>query len=552
MKKYFAIIAQAMVMMIIAGCQDIDLSPKESLSDNQFWKTASDYQKACNQLYNTMESVIYPDEESDISYRLGANAVSNGTWSAVGADADWSSRYTDLRDCNKIIEKSATYTGDPAEIARYVGEARFFRAYNHWRLMRKFNNVPILTKVLNTQSDELYATRNPQAEVEDFILSELEEAAAMLPKRSELATTEVGRVTQGAALALKARVALFAGTWSKYHAHRGDYAQLLQQAIDAANRVMTSGEYTLYEGAGAESYRKLFIDNGDDSAEGILDNRYVLNVRTHATGNSVYWGWRGNPTRKLADMYLSKTGLPITDPASGFQGYDRMADEFVDRDPRMTQTILLPGTAFESAEGSYVADPAFSVRPETLTGYKLWKYMAEIRAAGSGNSTFDVHIIRYAEVLLILAEATFEKDGAIGDEVLNNTINVVRARTGVDMPPLSNAFVQAHGLDMLTEIRRERTVELAFEGFRRDDLRRWKTAEVELKQALRGIKYVGTEYEEKDVLNDGNLGLMDADGFLIVEPVANRFFTAPKHYYYPVPLNEIALNPNLAPNNLGW
>lgn len=539
-------------MIIIAGCQDIDLKPKESLSDDQFWKTATDYQKACNQLYNTMESVLYPDEDSDMSYKLGANAVSNGTWGAVGSDADWSSRYTDLRDCNKIIEKSATYPGNPEEISRYVGEARFFRAYNHWRLMRKFNNVPILTKVLNTQSEELYATRNTQAEVEDFILSELEEAAAMLPKRSALAATEVGRITQGAALALKARVALFAGTWAKYQGHRSDHAQLLQQAIDAANRVMLSGDYALYEGAGAESYRKLFIDNGDDSAEGILDNRYVLNVRTHATGNSVYWGWRGNPTRKLADTYLSKNGLPITDPASGFHGYDRMADEFIDRDPRMTQTILLPGTAFESAEGSYVADPAFTVRPETLTGYKLWKYMAEIRAAGSGNSTFDVHVIRYAEVLLILAEATFEKDGAIDDAVLNNTINVIRAREGVDMPPLSNAFVQAHGLDMLTEIRRERTVELAFEGFRRDDLRRWKTAEVELKQALRGIKYVGTEYEEKDVLNDGNLGLMDADGFLIVEPATNRFFTTPKHYYYPVPLNEIALNPNLAPNNLGW
>ena len=96
------------------------------------------------------------------------------------------------------------------------------------------------------------------------------------------------------------------------------------------------------------------------------------------------------------------------------------------------------------------------------------------------------------KLLLILAEATFEKDGAVSDEILDKTINVIRNRSGVKMPPLTNKFVSDHQLDMLTEIRRERTVELAFEGFRRDDLRRWKTAETELKQAIKGIKYKGT------------------------------------------------------------
>lgn len=171
---------------------------------------------------------------------------------------------------------------------------------------------------------------------------------------------------------------------------------------------------------------------------------------------------------------------------------------------------------------------------------------------GVNNSTYDYHIIRYPEVLLILAEATFEKDGAISDEVLNKTINVIRSRKGVEMPPLTNAFVKANGLDMLTEIRRERTVELAFEGFRRDDLRRWKTAEVELKQPIKGIKYKGTQYEKLQALNDGNPGLVDADGFLIVEPAENRRFDVPKNYYYSLPLDEVYLNPNLLPNNPGW
>ncbi|UGU15444.1 RagB/SusD family nutrient uptake outer membrane protein [Sinomicrobium kalidii] len=554
MKRYITIALKAiLVMVMVSGCQDIDLSPKDALDDSQFWKGPEDYEKAVNQLYSTMETIIYPDEDSDISYRLGPSDISNGTWSAPNDDSDWSDRFTDLRDCNKIIEKSESYEGDFAAIERYVAEARFFRAYNYWRLLRKFNSVPLITTILDTQSPELYSERAPQSEVEDFILTELESIAESLPEQSELTSDELGRVTRGAALALRARVALFAGTWAKYHEHRSDYTGLLDIAINSANRVIQSGEYSLYEGAGEESYRKLFIDDGDDSPEGILDNRYELNVRTHSTGSSVYWGWRGSPTRKLADMYLSKsTGLPIEDPDSGFMGYDRIADEFEGRDPRMRQTILVPGTTFQSPEGQFTCVADFSVRPETRTGYKLWKYMSEIEVAGSGQTTFDVHIIRYAEVLLILAEATFEKQGAISDDLLDATINVIRNREGVEMPGLTNSFVRENGLDMQTEIRRERTIELAFEGFRRDDLRRWRIAETELRGALKGIKYEGTEYEELDVLEDGNPGLTDENGFLIVEPADNRFFEAPRHYYYPVPLNEIALNPQLAPNNPGW
>mgnify|MGYP001386572788 FL=1 len=136
----------------------------------------------------------------------------------------------------------------------------------------------------------------------------------------------------------------------------------------------------------------------------------------------------------------------------------------------------------------------------------------------SDKDVYDYHIIRYPEVLLILAEATYEKDGAISDDILNKTINVIRSRKGVEMPPLTNAFVKGNGLDMRTEIRRERTIELAFEGFRRDDLRRWKTAETELIGAIKGIKLKGSEYENLDVLNEGNPGLTDENGFLIVEP----------------------------------
>ena len=542
------------ILAIISGCQDIDLLPKENLSDPQFWKTPSDFQKAANRLYSRMESFNTDDNESDIAFGGGANSVSSGTYIAPNAETgSWNDRFTDLRDCNQIIEKAGAYAGDAAGIEVYIAEARFFRAYTLWRLMKRYNDIPLITATLNVDSPELYGERSSQATVEDFILSELEAIWSKLPLEKDVTAADKGRITQGAALALKARVALFAGTWAKYHGHRDDYAQLLNQAIIAAEAVRTSGQYAIWEGKGDESYRYLFIEEGDDNSESILANRYAAEIRMHGTSHRAYWGDRSSPTKKLADMYLCKsTGLPITASGSGFEGYAKMEDEFKNRDPRMTQTFLIPGTTFLNAQdAALVSSPLFNSRPNTKTGYKLWKFIGEVRTVNE-QTTYDCHIIRYPEVLLILAEATFEKDGAISDEILNNTINVIRSRKGVEMPPLTNAFVAANSLDMLTEIRRERTVELCFEGFRRDDLRRWKTAETELVQAIKGFKYTGTEYEEEGVLSDTEAANVDENGFYIIEPVANRKFVAPKNYYYSLPLDETKLNPNLLPNNPGW
>lgn len=560
MNKYILIISAAVVaLMTMQSCEDMDLSPKSEIPDEWYWENAAGYEKAANQLYNNIETFLFSgnnevrDADSDLAYQLAENTTSNGTLIAPNSDSEWNDCYEQIRNSNLIIQKSETYKGDYAEIERYVMEARFFRAYYYWRLMKKYTSVPIITIPLTYDSPELYSARSPQKDVENFILSELEAIYNKLPLQSNLKTDELGRVTQGAALALKARVALFAGTWAKNHQHRSDYNDLLDQAITAANKVISSGEYSLFEKEGDQSYRQLFIEKGDDSPEAIFSRRYAKDISMHSTGHSTYWGWRGTPTKKMADMYLCKsTGLPIDKPGAGFEGYQKIEDEFKNRDPRMSQTFLIPGTAYISPqEGDLVCSPKFTTRPETRTGYKLWKFMGEEKT-NTNEATYDYHVIRYPEVLLILAEATFEKDGSISDELLKNTINVIRSRKGVEMPGLTNKFVTDNGLDMLTEIRRERAVELAFEGFRRDDLRRWKTAETELKQAIRGIKYKGTEYEDQEVLNSGNPGLVDADGFLIVEPAANRIFATPKNYYFSLPLDELQLNKNLAPNNPGW
>ena len=149
----------------------------------------------------------------------------------------------------------------------------------------------------------------------------------------------------------------------------------------------------------------------------------------------------------------------------------------------------------------------------------------------------------------------YERDGLISDADLNRTINLLRHRAGMPSASnLTNDFVGTHGLDMLTEIRRERTVELAFEGFRRDDLRRWKTAETEMPQALRGVKFVGTEYQQKEdtSFHVGRDIQVDAGGFVVAEPASGRQFLVPKHYLDPIPLQQIQLSKGTLTQNPGW
>jgi hypothetical protein len=180
----------------------------------------------------------------------------------------------------------------------------------------------------------------------------------------------------------------------------------------------------------------------------------------------------------------------------------------------------------------------------------LRKFLDETMESATFQGAYDFKEFRYAEVLLILAEALYEQQGSISDQDLNRTINVVRSR--VNMPALTNAIVNTYNLNMLTEIRRERTVELAFEGYRRDDLRRWKTAETELPQALKGVKFVGTEYQQRyPDLPIGTNIQVDANGFIVAEPASARNFM-PKHYLDPIPLQQIQLSNGTLTQNPGW
>ncbi|HVV04171.1 MAG TPA: RagB/SusD family nutrient uptake outer membrane protein [Puia sp.] len=531
-----------MVSLLLAACnKQLDLVSHENITDATFWKTANDFKLAANELYQGLDRFGFEDTQSDIAFNF-PNSVSNGTLTVSETSGTWTTSYNNIRSCNNIIAKGAG--SDDAGIRRYVAEAKFFRAWYYWKIMEIYGGVPLITKVLTTSDTALFTPRSSQAATADFILKDLDEAQNDLPLQSDLSNPEIGRVTKGAALALSARVALYEGTWEKFRG-ASDANQYLDKAAASSKAVIDAGTYALYTGSGTQSYRYLFIEAGDDSKECIFDRRYARNILGHDMPYE-YDGTGYNPTKKLADMYLDTTGLPITNGASVFQGYGTMTSEFQQRDPRMTMTMIIPGTYTNRVFFPVTKVANYPDKPQRNfnTGYILYKYMSEDPVANNSGQLgdaslfdYDKHIIRYAEVLLIYAEAVFERNGAITDADLDLSINVIRDRVG--MPHLTNAFVAANGLDMRTEIRRERTVELALEGFRYDDVRRWKTAETDMAQDVKGIKIKGSTWQTYPLYSDPLYqNRTDANGFMIAE--TNRTFDPNKNYLQPLPTKEVA------------
>lgn len=353
-------------------------------------------------------------------------------------------------------------------------------------------------------------------------------------------------------MAFRARVALFIGTWGQNHNHRNDFSELLKLAKNSAFEVINSPDnYELYkiEGNPHDSYRKLFLEDGDNSSESILDRKYGKDVgsgTTHPISDDASAGYLGGATKKFADMFLDLNGLPITHSETIFEGYGTVESEFKNRDPRMTATLQVPGRKYiyASTHGKYEEAPiSFRGISSTKTGYRVWKYISELPGIFHGLAYFDAKLLRFAEVLLIYAEATFELDGKISDTDLDISINKIRSR--VDMPKLTNSFVNEFGLDMREEIRRERTIELSFESTRYDDIRRWKTAEVELQKPLKGV-YFTTYAEYNEDINPS----LDSDGFVLVE--SDRRFSSPKDYLAPLPTKQIIMSNGVLIQNPGW
>lgn len=462
--------------------------------------------------------------------------------------------------------KNAASFGDQKAIAVPVAEAKFFRAYCYFELVQLYGNAILLTEPVDMDSPKMNAERDDRGLVIDLCVKDLQEAAEGLPETP----SEAGRLCKDAANAFLSRVALFEGTWQKFHTGGANATEnservtsLLNTAKTAAKAVMEGGHYKLFynEQLGTESYRYMFILEDaqcnpaglttKDNTEYILSRRHRLadgiglNITKAYLTNAVY------PTRKLANMYVCQDGLPIEKSAQ-FKGYDQATSEFQNRDNRMLTTLAQRGTKVWDNTAEHCRNAwddsdlarAKEVAATANSGYQTHKWAVE-RQVSDRYETMDYPVIRYAEVLLNFAEAVYELQGRISDSDLDKSVNLVRQRSNPKMVKLSNALVDNNGLSMREEIRRERTVEFVFEGFRIDDLKRWATAPVEMPQTLLGVKWKGTQFES---LWANQSRQVDADGCIILYD--NRQWND-KLYLYPLPSDQLQLNPNLG-QNPGW
>ncbi|WP_071145045.1 RagB/SusD family nutrient uptake outer membrane protein [Bacteroides ihuae] len=566
-KKIFLILSLGMT---VSSCLDLD--PQDQLADGNLWKSANDFKYFANNFYGWTRdfgSSVYDGPHSDVRSDLmtytSVNEYSHGSNSIPTSDANYTANYAHIRRTNLLLKNAASYAGS-GSISRYVAEAKFFRAYCYFDLVQLYGNAIILKEPIDINSPEMNAQRNDRGDVIDFIIQDLQEAAPELPET--VSTDDDGRLTRWAAYAFLSRVALYEGTWQKY---RGDEARgkiLATIAAEASKEVIDKGGFELFKPVAlAEyAYKYLFtLENVQSNPANLTkaDNKEYIFYRRHdetlsPIGKNITHNCLKNVqyiNRKLANMYLCSDGLPI-EKSLKFQQYAKMASEFQERDNRMKNTLLANGVMYWGNKdeecridwkGVSGEDKAHAKACDVRSGsgYQNQKWATE-RNVKDTYEGYDYPIIRYAEVLLNYAEAVYERDGKISDEDLNISLNLVRCRVNSDIPKLSNSFVQQYSLDMREEIRRERTVELFNEGFRVDDLKRWKTAEIEMPQDILGIKWAGTEFESAW----GAAGSItkNEDGCLIME--SGRTWST-KNYLYPLPADQLQLNPNLGQNS-GW
>lgn len=560
MKKYIVIFFSVLAFL---SCNDdfLERPPLDTLTNDNFWQSEAHLISAANALYTAMNGKDILNmfesmgETAPWAITTAFRTIGGGNYAKDISQINniWVRAYHSIGRCNYLLNNYKRAITVPENIReRYAAEAYFFRTYNYWLLTSLFGNVPYITKELNVYSPEVYRGRDSREVIIDSITADLERTYHNLPAFIPPATAQFGRISQGAALALLSRIYLYNERWDK--------------AANAAKRAMGLG-YQLYStGNPANDYRNLFNFTG--RASRVSANRetilaYVYNFDlgqdARSSHNLSRELWVPNdysrfaPTNKMIEKWLTADGK-IWDPAT----VNTYEEVFENRDPRMKQSLLAPNTPWEGRRDgnpnnmntSIFTYPKFSNDKDgcmTYSGYYLYKYVEPSKVGQVGQDDNDIIFFRYAEVLLNYVEAR-ERAGGIAQSTLDSTINLLRDRVGMQHLTLSNIPV---GSDLRTEIRRERTVELFFEGHRYLDLIRWREAEV-LGEDLLGVnrRWLDQSKLPAGILNTLKWRNVKGEQYLIIE--SGRTFNAGKHYLLSLPFTQMQRNPNLLPNNPGW
>jgi len=585
--RYIKIIGAFMVIIMLASCRKtfLDRSPESIISDAEYWHSTNDLKLYTNSFYTIFPSYtgygtigIYgldADNGSDNMITMSYNTWMNGELTPAGAGG-WS--WSTLRNINYFLANYSRVNDTWGNVKPYVGEALFFRTYFYFNMLKSFGDLPWVNRPLGlTDSSALYSKRLSRKTIVDSMMANLDSAASYLPTKG---SAQAGRVYKELVQAFQSRVALYEGTWEKYHAgdpfgvQGSDGSALLQKAATAAQAVMSSGIFRLTNIATGSSSGYWSLFNQTDysgNAEIMFWRQYSVPLGiTHNWHRYTYIGAGRGLTKNLVDDYLCTDGQPIS-VSPLYQGDDSLTTVVRNRDPRLNQTIYvndgahvmtnnLPG----GAPNKYFAVPSFTEATENkpATGYQVYKgNNPDYNQQYAGNvGTTGLILFRYAEVLLNFAEAKAEL-GTLTQSDADNSINLLRDRVG--MPHLNIATITTDPKwvfpllsPLINEVRRERRVELACEGFRTDDIMRWAAAG----QLITGWKPKGAKLKQWQTVvastylntyptdNNGYIELFQKIGAMS----SGYKFNTQRDYLRPIPLSELQVPGNQITQNPGW
>jgi len=580
-----------LIITLIASC-DLEQLPESTASKSSVFGSENGLKLYTNSFYGMLPNrgVHRADAMSDYLARRDApNFVTQNGYSAlVGTGWSWG----DLRNINYFIVNNNNPNVPEATRKHYQGLARFFRAYFYFQKVKMFGDVPWINKPLDVNDTDLYKGRDPRTLVMDSVLADINYACENI-----LVTTDPTRsqITKFIAYALKARISLHEGTFRKYHtqlALTGTANAWLNEAANAAKVVMDQGGFKIHEGDGTDkSYRALFISPAPNSNEVMMAAISDLSL---SILNDANWYWtsgtygdKASFIRSFINTYLNIDGTPFTSNPD----YQTMTfmEEVKNRDKRLKQTIRMGDYKRISGGVQVPAPPLFSY---TFTGYQPIKWTLDDMYYDTRDLNINaISMFRYAEILLIYAEAKAEL-GTLTDAEWAMTVGALRKRAGITgglttKPTVVDPYLQSTYFPDITdpvilEVRRERGIELSLEGFRFDDIVRWRRG-VLMEMEWNGF-YVPELVTPLDLNEDGIKDVAFYQGtkpspavsgvtYIDVSPTVGGKTNTQllkngtsgeitwlntivrkwenKNYYYPIPEPDRLANPNLG-QNPGW
>ena len=590
MKKYWLI---GLYALALTSCDSfLNCEPENSFSSEGFLESESDLRLYTNGFLQSFlpseETIAWGgDQYADFcATRSSTTFLIGDTWDDTQQGGWGTGDWGDLRQINYFLDNLPNAKGKVTDAIYNEGVGRFWRAYFYYGMVRTFGDVPWYETTLDVDNrDELYKPRDKREVVMDKILEDLDFACTNCSMDKTL-TESSTLITKWVALALKSRICLFEGTYRKYHAELGlqnSAEKFLRASITASEELMTKGPYKLLNTGEVETqYRSLFTSEELNTTEVIWGIAFKKDLRMHSITWKLFsasFGANWSLVRPFVNMYLMRDGNRFTDRTD----YATMQymDEFQNRDCRLMQTVISPSYQ-RKISGTVKPDaPNFSM---TSTGYQLIKWAIDDDVhVGKATSNNSIPIFRYAEVLLNYAEAKAEL-GECDETVWNATVKPLRERAGVEgkIPATYDPYVAAYFKNQTTdkwvlEVRRERGVELAFEGVRYDDIMRWKQGDL-IENVWQGI-YIPQKGEAYDLNGDGvkDVAVVDKEPpagekikgvQYVVIGKTNRLSEGDhgyiefgfnqgrkwddKKYLRPIPLTATQINPALLPQNPGW